>query len=132
MRIETINEIFTEAINKASKIAIKNPQNPILEYVHIEVLDSSTMQVSGYNLDTYVTQQVFIKTQEEVSKKAKEVISIYYKAYKQHDAENPGDHKESVREAYKKANKKFNEIIKENRKVKPEVKPEPTSNYNKE
>ena len=56
-------------------------------------------------------------SKEEVSKKAKEVISIYYKAYKQHDAENPGDHKESVREAYKKANKKFNEIIKENRKV---------------
>lgn len=69
MRIETINEIFTEAINKASKIAVKNPQNPILEYIHIEVVDSSTIQISGYNLDTYITQQVFAKTNEDVSKK---------------------------------------------------------------
>ena len=62
MRIETINEIFTEAINKASKIATKNPQNPILEYVHIESVDASTIEISGYNLDTYVVQQVFVKT----------------------------------------------------------------------
>ena len=69
MRIETINEIFTEAISKASKIAIKNPQNPILEYVHLELIDSSTIQISGYNLDTYITQSIFIKSQEEFVKK---------------------------------------------------------------
>lgn len=69
MRIETINEIFTEAVGKASKVAIKNPQNQILEYVHIEIIDNTTMQISGYNLDAYVTQQIFIKTQGDFTKK---------------------------------------------------------------
>lgn len=61
MHIETINEILTEAISKASKIAIKNPQSPILEYVHLEIIDTSTVCISGYNLDTYISQQVFVK-----------------------------------------------------------------------
>ncbi len=69
MRIETINEIFTEAISKASKIAVKNPQNPILEYIHIELIDASTLQISGYNLDTYITQAIFVKLQENFTKK---------------------------------------------------------------
>lgn len=69
MRIETINEIFNEAVSKASKIATKNPQNPILEYTHIELVDASTIQVSGYNLDTYITQSIFVKSQDTFSKK---------------------------------------------------------------
>lgn len=64
MVIETINEILTEAISKASKIATKNPQSPILEYVYIEVVDASTLKISGYNLDTYVSQEVFVKIKD--------------------------------------------------------------------
>ncbi|MES2623437.1 MAG: DNA polymerase III subunit beta [Patescibacteria group bacterium] len=64
MSIETINEILAEAISKASKIAVKNPQTPILEYVHVEVMDASTVKISGYNLDTYVSQEVFVKTKD--------------------------------------------------------------------
>jgi DNA polymerase-3 subunit beta len=64
MSIETINEILAEAIGKASKIAVRNPQTPILEYVHLEVIDASTVRISGYNLDTYVSQEVFVKTKD--------------------------------------------------------------------
>lgn len=63
MQIETINEILTDAVSKASKIATKNPQIPILEYILLEVVDESTLKVTGYNLDIYFTQEVFIKTQ---------------------------------------------------------------------
>ncbi|MES2985886.1 MAG: DNA polymerase III subunit beta [Patescibacteria group bacterium] len=69
MRIETINEILTEAVNKASKIATKNPQTPILEYVHFEVVNESTIRISGYNLDTYISQDVFVKTKDFTEKK---------------------------------------------------------------
>ena len=69
MRIETINEILTEAISKASKIATKNPQTPILEYVHLEVVDDSTIRISGYNLDTYISQDVFVKVKDFTDKK---------------------------------------------------------------
>lgn len=70
MVIETINEILTEAIGKASKIATKNPQSPILEYVYIEIVDASTLKIAGYNLDTYVTQEVFVKIKDfDASKK---------------------------------------------------------------
>lgn len=62
MQIETINEIFTEAVSKATKLATKNPQNLILEYIQIELVDESTMEISGYNLDTYIKQQVFVKS----------------------------------------------------------------------
>lgn len=63
MQIETINEILTDAISKASKISTKNPQIPVLEYILFEVVDESTLKVTGYNLDIYFTQEVFIKTQ---------------------------------------------------------------------
>ncbi len=63
MQIETINEILTDAISKASKIATKNPQIPVLEYILLEVVDESTLKVTGYNLDIFFTQEVFIKTQ---------------------------------------------------------------------
>lgn len=69
MQIETINEIFTEAVSKAVKVAVKNPQNPILEYIYIEIVDESTIEISGYNLDTYIKQQVFVKISDFTSKK---------------------------------------------------------------
>lgn len=64
MVIETINEILTEAVGKAAKIATKNPQSPILEYVHLDVVDEATVKISGYNLDTYVSQEVFVKIKD--------------------------------------------------------------------
>lgn len=69
MVIETINEILAEAVGKAAKIATKNPQSPILEYVHIDVVDESSLRISGYNLDTYVSQEVFVKIKDFIPQK---------------------------------------------------------------
>ena len=69
MHIETINEILTDAVSKASKIATKNPQIPLLEYILLEMIDKSTLRVTGYNLDTYYTQDVFVKSKSDSSGK---------------------------------------------------------------
>ncbi len=64
MKIETINELLTDVIGKASKISTKNPNQPILENVLLEVVDESTLRVTSYNLDIFYTQEIFIKTKE--------------------------------------------------------------------
>ena len=64
MKIETINELLIDVIGKASKISTKNPNQPILENVLLEVVDESTLRVTSYNLDIFYTQEIFIKTKE--------------------------------------------------------------------
>lgn len=64
MKIETINELLIDVIGKASKISTKNPNQPILENVLLEVVDESTLRVTSYNLDIFYTQEIFIKTIE--------------------------------------------------------------------
>jgi DNA polymerase-3 subunit beta len=64
MKIETINELLIDVIGKASKITSKNPNQPILENVLLEVIDESTLKVTSYNLDIFYTQEIFIKTKE--------------------------------------------------------------------
>ena len=65
MQIETINELLIDVIGKASKITIKNPNQPILENILLEVVDSSNLKITSYNLDIFYTQEVFIKTLSE-------------------------------------------------------------------
>ena len=65
MKIETINELLIDVIGKASKITTKNPNQPILENILLEVVDSSTLKITSYNLDVFYTQEVFIKTLSE-------------------------------------------------------------------
>ena len=64
MKIETINELLIDVIGKASKISTKNPNQPILENVLLEVVDEATLRVTSYNLDIFYTQEIFIKTKE--------------------------------------------------------------------
>ncbi len=64
MKIETINELMIDVINRASKITTKNPNQPILENILLEVIDDSTLRITGYNLDIFYTQDIFIKTKE--------------------------------------------------------------------
>ncbi len=64
MKIETINELLIDVIGKASKITTKNPNQPVLENVLLEVVDESTLRVTSYNLDIFYTQEIFIKTKE--------------------------------------------------------------------
>lgn len=54
-----------DVINKASKITTKNPNQPILENILLEVIDDSTLRITGYNLDIFYTQDIFIKTKEK-------------------------------------------------------------------
>ena len=65
MKIETINELLIDVISKASKITNKNPNQPILENILLEVSDSSTLKITSYNLDIFYTQDIFIKTIED-------------------------------------------------------------------
>jgi DNA polymerase-3 subunit beta len=69
MEISTIHEILFEAISKASKITIKNPQIPVLEYVLLELLDASTLRVTANNLDILYIQDIFVKTLSSEFKK---------------------------------------------------------------
>lgn len=62
MKIETINELLIDIIGKASKITVKNPNQPVLENILLEVIDQTTLKVTSYNLDIFYTQEVFIKT----------------------------------------------------------------------
>ncbi len=64
MKIETINELLIDVIGKASKISTKNPNQPMLENILLEMVDESTLRVTGYNLDIFYTQDIFIKTKE--------------------------------------------------------------------
>ncbi len=65
MKIETVNELLIDVIGKASKITNKNPNQPILENILLEVSDDSTLKVTSYNLDIFYTQDIFIKIKEE-------------------------------------------------------------------
>jgi DNA polymerase-3 subunit beta len=65
MKIETINELLIDVIGKASKVTNKNPNQPILENILLSIVDESTLRVTGYNLDIFYTQEIFIKTKEE-------------------------------------------------------------------
>ena len=58
MKIETINELLIDVIGKASKISTKNPNQPILENVLLEVVDEATLRVTSYNLDIFYTQEI--------------------------------------------------------------------------
>lgn len=64
MKIETINELLIDVVSKSSKITVRNPNQPILENVLFELIDSSTLRVTSYNLDIFYTQDIFIKTLE--------------------------------------------------------------------
>lgn len=64
MKIETINELLIDVVGKASKITVKNPNQPVLENIVFEVIDESTLRITSYNLDIFYTQDVFIKTKE--------------------------------------------------------------------
>lgn len=75
MEVTTINEILFEAISKASKITIKNPQVPILEYILLETVDQSTIRVTAHNLDITYKQDVFVKSVGEDFKKISVCIS---------------------------------------------------------
>lgn len=65
MKIETINELLIDVIGKASKITVRNPNQPILENILFEIKDESTLKITSYNLDIFYTQDVFIKTISE-------------------------------------------------------------------
>lgn len=75
MEISTLNEILFEAISKASKITTKNPQIPVLEYVFLELTDSSTLRVVANNLDILYIQDVFVKSLSTPFKKASICVS---------------------------------------------------------
>ena len=77
MKIETINELLIDVIGKASKISTKNPNQPILENVLLEVVDESTLRVTSYNLD-------IIESIVKVGTK-KSFVSIVYIKYKASD-----------------------------------------------
>lgn len=65
MKIETINEILIDVVSKASKITVRNPNQPILENILFEVVDDSTLKITSYNLDIFYTQDIFIKSVSE-------------------------------------------------------------------
>ncbi len=65
MKIETINELLIDVIGKAAKITVKNPNQPILENILLDIIDPSTLKITSYNLDIFYTQEVFIKTVSE-------------------------------------------------------------------
>lgn len=65
MKIETINELLTDVVSKASKITVRNPNQPILENILFEVVDDSTLKITSYNLDIFYTQDIFIKSISE-------------------------------------------------------------------
>ncbi len=75
MEISTVNEIFFEAIAKASKITTKNPQIPVLEYVFLELIDDSTLRVVANNLDILYIQDVFVKNLSQQFKKVSICVS---------------------------------------------------------
>ena len=64
MKIETINELLIDVVSKASKITVRNPNQPILENILLEIIDNSTLKVTSYNLDIFYTQDIFVKTIE--------------------------------------------------------------------
>lgn len=75
MEISTLNEILFEAISKAAKITTKNPQIPVLEYVFLELTDSTTLRVVANNLDILYIQDIFVKSLSAEFKKVSVCVS---------------------------------------------------------